>query len=301
MTIDELLETYSFANMIRPTSIRSYRNAVAVFKKTLPPEAINNVSSITELMVNRFRVGVMERSRGTTWNTYRGQLKVLFGYALQIGAIEKCPITPVKRVRIDMRLPKTLKHQQFVAIIDWILSNSWPQESQIFWRTVTEVLYYTAIRRRQLVGLRWSDIDFSSNEILLRAESSKNHREWKIPISDALRVILLQYREAVAKRTVISPESQVFNQLLFCSNRKSPLSPAAITNYYGRIGKALGFPVSPHRFRHSTATQLANSEINLKVVQHLLGHTDIKTTSQYIQPDMNAMRRAVNSVAVINQ
>lgn len=56
-----------------------------------------------------------------------------------------------------------------------------------FWSIVINTFYYSGIRRLQLVGLTWKDIDFDSATIHLRATSSKTHREWFIPIAQPLR------------------------------------------------------------------------------------------------------------------
>ncbi len=58
---------------------------------------------------------------------------------------------------------------------------------------------------------------------------------------------------------------------------------------FRRLSKATNIRISPHRLRHTMATELAASK-DIRTLQELLGHTNISTTMQYVHPDMDRMR-----------
>ncbi|CAB5504287.1 Phage integrase, partial [Bathymodiolus azoricus thioautotrophic gill symbiont] len=64
-----------------------------------------------------------------------------------------------------------------------------------------------------------------------------------------------------------------------------------VSQLFVKWSDKIGTPISPHRFRHTVATKIANSGCNLKSLQQLLGHTDIKTTFGYIETNIGDLRK----------
>lgn len=85
-------------------------------------------------------------------------------------------------------------------------------------------------------------------------------------------------------------EEQVFNVTLFNDGFKGKtMTVDQLGATFWRLSKATNIRISPHRLRHTMATELAASK-DIRTLQELLGHTNISTTMQYIHPDMNRMR-----------
>lgn len=79
----------------------------------------------------------------------------------------------------------------------------------------------------------------------------------------------------------------------------NPLAYSAVTSYYKFISRKVGYPVSPHRFRHSHGTHRVEAGDNLKNVQDALGHADIRTTSQfYLDVDLDARKAAMQRLPI---
>lgn len=129
-----------------------------------------------------------------------------------------------------------------------------------FWAIVIRTFYYTGIRRRQLVELRWEDINFDDATIHLRASSSKTHREWFIPIAEPLLAELENLLLVTIDRIQCKPprHSQVFNVTLFHDRFKGKqMTVDQLSGAFERLSKALGVRITPHRLRHTMATELA--------------------------------------------
>ena len=175
-----------------------------------------------------------------------------------------------------------------------------------FWRTVVLTLYYTGMRRRQLIGLRWRDIDFDKGEIRLCYEGSKTRRQWEIPIADALLPELLKLRKRTLSQRGSSDyaaigQDQVFNVSLFYKRyRGTRMTTEQISGFFRRLAEVSGVRVSAHQMRHTLATELTRGDQpDFKAVAALLGHTDIRTTLRYVHTDTAQMRRLLTRLPVL--
>lgn len=260
-----------------------------------------------------FRTWSLERMRSVSFNTERRHLSVLFNAAVRDGKMACNPFRNVPNAPVTRSLPKALSKAAMLACMDWLKTASRTDckgrlvdvvQPQWFWHIVLRTFYFTGMRKRQLLGLVWDDIDFAGKTILLAATSSKTRREWKVPLPDALASDLLELRRRTAEVTHerIGPR-QVFCLPLFSERRSTfrhaQMRPDNLDHFFQRLRRAMPADaprLSAHRIRHTTSTILANNVRNLKVVQEQLGHSSINTTYIYVHPDMDAMRTALESL-----
>lgn len=300
MTLYDLVERYCLLNVLRPASEACYRNTARVFLNRSLVGADADISVVTRDVLLRFRVDVLKNGSAVSWNTYRCHLRALFSFAVKEGLLPENPfagigIAPAAKGR---------RREISVADVGLVISHLQQSEDPMaeYWTALTHTLYYTGIRRAQLVALRWEDVDLRRKLLTLKAESSKTHREWQIPIRDELvpaLELLAKQAMKVHPHGMLDSLARVFDWRPF--GRSSILAPREITRFYHRLGKRLGLLISPHRFRHTVATTLANSSANLRVVQEILGHTAISTTCQYIHPNTAAMRAAIRLIHPIGE
>lgn len=167
-----------------------------------------------------------------------------------------------------------------------------------FWQTAFKVLYYTGIRRNQLLHVRLKDVCLNSRTIFLSPCGSKTHSENIVPIPDALLPALTAFITK-AKRRGLKPSDQLLNVTKFGSNRYKydVMKDHCVSNCFRELSERLGFAVSPHRLRHTLGTNLMrNPEKNLHLVKEILGHTDIRTTLEYVEPDLQDMKNLLNTM-----
>src|SRR5690606_695212 len=156
-----------------------------------------------------------------------------------------------------------------------------------FWGIVVRTFFFTGIRRSQLPGLLWQDVDLVERTLALRYQTSKNRREKSPP----LHIDLITDLEYLHDRTceVLGrpprPEEQVFNGTLFNPRyRGDRLTRDHITRFFQALSQHMEMAISAHRLRHTMATHLASTG-QLRSLQEVLGHTSLKTTMDYIHPD----------------
>ncbi|WOX06140.1 integron integrase [Microbulbifer pacificus] len=179
-------------------------------------------------------------------------------------------------------------------------------------RLLVELMYGAGLRSAELLSLRIKDIDFGSNNIVVRSGKGNKDRTTILPqaLIPALRrqiekVRILHAEDVAAgfgevylpdalERKYPRAASEIAWQFLFPSSRVGPcprtgvirrhhLHPSALAKHIRHAVKSAGVhkPARAHAFRHSFATHLLESGYDLRTIQELLGHSDISTTEIY--------------------
>ncbi|CAG1021188.1 Tyrosine recombinase XerC [Methylococcales bacterium] len=296
LTIVELAERYCREIVLRPSSKDTYMTAVYIFERDM---AVTAIEDVTHEIVLDWRDRLLQRASLTTWNSYRRCLKTIFNFALRNGWLVENHFLGVKPLSLSRR-KKTLSKRILNEMITSLSSDSPPVTPGWFWIIAIKFLYYTGMRRRQLTSLRWRDIDFDRKTILLSVEGSKSKREWVIPIPPQCDADLRHLLHESKARHERLEACQVFWIQLFMPRYAGPeLQPHQVTAAFARLSKYIGTAVSPHRLRHTMATDLASGlNPDLKSLQYLLGHTNLCTTLEYVTPEMSQLRVQMSKLSL---
>jgi integrase len=158
-----------------------------------------------------------------------------------------------------------------------------------FERAVFCTFLLTGLREQELCHLRWQDVMLRSGQASVRVTgegqkcfSPKDYEEREIPIPDALAEMLRRLpREA---------------KWVFATEKGS--SSTHLLRRLKRVADRVGVEhATLHKFRHTYATRLLGSGCDIVTVQKLMGHSDIETTRQYLNPDDELKRRAVANLS----
>ncbi|TAG77489.1 MAG: hypothetical protein EAZ21_14755 [Betaproteobacteria bacterium] len=299
MKLTDLLNEYLAFRFMRSISADNYRNVVSRFlsSKTINDSTLE-VETLTEIKMAQWRDEIIhERKRSlVTYNNYRQHLNVLLRYATKRGYISKNPLEVVGKAKSPVVLPKCIDFATFDAAIarlnvhasDKSDSRATRLKPLWYWQAVLKTLLLTGMRRGQLIGLRWGDVDFERALIRLRHETSKNHVEHFIPLFPQLREDFLNLRRhALEVRRTIRDSDQVFDCAHFRDLAKyggrSELNVNDIKAFFRKLSEEIGVKITPHRLRHTAATELAMSTLDLRAIQKLLGHQTDRTTLTYIR------------------
>ena len=288
-TFTQLAREYLAETPLRPATVQDYLQIAQIFDTDMSSPALSDISR--DLLL-RWRRAVLARASPTSWNTYFTHWRAIWRWAVTRGLVEHDPLPGTKwSCRVPRKPPRTVSHQVLDGALA-LVENHRAFRPGWFWTLVLRTLYFTGIRRRQLVELRWGDVDLLRQRLKLRSEGSKTHREWDIVLHPECAKGFVELHERFRQHSGRSPqdEEQVFNVTLY--NRRyagNTLKEEQLSGFFKRLSRHLGQPCSAHRLRHTLATDLINRpRANLKSIQELLGHTDIRTTLGYMHPDYQA-------------
>jgi len=138
-------------------------------------------------------------------------------------------------------------------------------------KLILQILYGCGLRVSEVINLKKNDFNFEENLIYIRLAKGRKDRFVKIPNS--------------IKENLKSYSNLNNEDIFFPSSRTGKLTTATIQKIIKNSSKKAGIKknISPHTLRHSFATHLLEQGIDLKIIQKLLGHSDIKTTQIYLQ------------------
>ncbi len=219
-------------------------------------------------------------------------LKVFFNYLEEQEIIE---INPFYRMKVSIRLPSQLPRNIPLKEIEQIL-NTLSQKigisrqkdgytlhylkasPEVFTHFTTllavEMLFATGIRIGELVKIKFQDINLLEGEIQI---AGKGNRERRVFLVGDVQKALLRYYYHLRKS--YAP----LNKRLFVTARGSNINDQHLRLRIKEVAKEAGLTrrITPHMFRHSCATHLLESGMDIRFVQKLLGHQNIATTERY--------------------
>lgn len=305
ITIRDLLEIYICETLLRPDSVRQYRLVVNLFVRA---ETNMPVFAVDRATVIRYRNHVLSRASAVTWNNYRRHLRVLWNFGMRRQTAKTNPFTEIRPAPEARKRKKTIKVVDLSKVINFLqcevakpLSDQKRLKPTWFWLIVVHLTYATGVRRRQLVELRWGHLDLDQGVLLLVAEGSKNYREWSVPVSAHLIEPLKALRQNTIDllKTSNIDSLQIFNVTLFNPKYKgNRMTVNHVSIFFRRLSDATGIRIATHRLRHTLATELANHpNVNMKSVQELLGHSDLRTTLEYyVETNVEQMRSTLEEI-----
>ncbi len=169
----------------------------------------------------------------------------------------------IKRPRRIKKLPVVLSKEEVKTMID--------TTRNLKHRAILAVIYSAGLRISELISLRLSDIDSDRKQIRVLGKGNKyRYTLLSVNTLDMLRIYWRAYK----------PERYLFEGQI----KGQPVSRSTIQIVFSKAVKKAGInkPASVHSLRHSFATHLLEQGVNLKIIQSLLGHSSLRTTSIYL-------------------
>ncbi|MCY3768996.1 MAG: site-specific integrase [Gammaproteobacteria bacterium] len=309
MQLDELLDIYFSVRMLRPVTERGYRATCRTF---VSDTGVRELDELDEAVFIGWRKQVLARACETTWNSYRRNFRVWMKFAVKREFVSRNPIEDVAPATVSNLKKKTVNVASLSRVVAGLTESSCPVKNGWFWSICIKTLFYTGMRRRQLVGLCWKDIDFKRNLIHLVSTTSKTKRTWEVPLDARLYNDLMYLKKETIR--VLGARKNLSGRQTFCiqifddRNRftNDRLKGDQLTGILRKIGQHYSIALSPHRLRHTFGTEVANAmsqneevPFGIRALQHQLGHTNITTTLGYIEPKPEQQRKIVDSLKTI--
>lgn len=272
--IDAFCDALWLADGLAKNSLASYRSDLQHLATWLAEQKLGALHQADAAALTRFVAVLSQTLRATSQARYLSTLRRFYRHLLAQGRIDADPTQKIAMPFKPARLPKTLAEAQ----VDALLAAP-PTDTKLGLRdrSMLETLYATGLRVSELIGLKMHEFDFDVGVVRVFGKGGK---ERLAPLGenaiDWLRRYLVESRPALLKQR----QSEDF----FVTARGAAMTRQAFWGLIKRYALSAGIAperLSPHVLRHAFATHLLNHGADLRVVQLLLGHSDISTTQIY--------------------
>ena len=273
-TIEAFLDGLWMERGLADNTLSAYRSDLQAFARWLeagerPPLLQAGRADVMGYLSARVAAGASRRSSARLLST----LRRFYRFQVRQGAMERDPTARVDAPRAGRPLPASLNEDEVERLLDA------PDAGTTLGlrdRAMLEVLYATGLRVSELVSLRMDQINRRQGVVRV---TGKGGKERLVPLGEAALEALDRYLDG--PRMVTTGAS--LTSAVFMTSRGQGMTRQAFWYRIRDHARNAGIhkPLSPHTLRHSFATHLLNHGADLRVVQLLLGHSDLSTTQVY--------------------
>ena len=267
-------------------TVRNYRQAFEDFYRWLTDPRVGLWAGGFDALGTRemrdFVIEAQRRFDRRTLHNHASGLRSFFKFWMQRGRIKRNPLLNIPLPKLEKRLPKFLTEEQMRQLLSGpqrLLENG-GVEPHIAWRDrlAMELLYGGGLRVSELVALNYGAIDLDSG---VARVIGKGRKERLCPLGRVALTVLKKFRDDFA------PGKGPTDPVLVNPNGRR-MTVDAVQLMLKRYLALAGLPMdlTPHKLRHSYATHLLNAGADLRLVQELLGHSQLATTQLYTHVSM---------------
>lgn len=269
--IDLFLDALWMEHGLSANTLSAYGSDLKIFAAGLRGKSLLEVNNgdISAFLSKRYVEGLTSRSAARILSS----LRRFYAYLLRENRIHIDPTALIEAPHIGRPLPASLSETDVELLL------AAPEPALLLGqrdRTMLEVLYATGLRVSELVGLRLDQLNLRMGVVRI---TGKGNKERLVPLGEQAVECLETYLGATRKDLLGLRQCDV----LFVTNRGAGMTRQAFWHLIKRYAKQAGIAkeLSPHTLRHAFATHLLNHGADLRVVQLLLGHSDLATTQIY--------------------
>jgi integrase/recombinase XerD len=271
--IDKFLDAIWMERGLSANTLGAYRADLMTLGRGLSEHDIEiqdaQKSDLLEFIAKRVESGAKPRSTARQLSSFRR----FFRYIMREGMRGDDPTADIEMPRIGRSLPKSLTEDEVESLLHAPNTDE-PLGHRD--RAMLELLYATGLRVSELINLKQSQVNF--NQGVLRIVG-KGDRERLIPLGDESQRWMRDFIDGPRMEILLERQTDY----LFPTRRGDRMTRQAFWHIIKRYAQKAGVEkkLSPHSLRHAFATHLLNRGADLRVVQLLLGHSDLSTTQIY--------------------
>ncbi len=226
---------------------------------------------------------VKGRAKATTTGRQLSSLKRFYRYSLRQGRVKADPTLKIDAPKLPRPLPKSLTEADVESLLD---APRIEKALGLRDKAMLETLYASGLRVSELTTLRISQVSQDMGVVRVMGKGSK---ERLVPLGEEALAWIRRYLKEARPGLLGGKTSND----LFVTARGAAMTRQMFWQLLRRYGLKAGLkkPISPHTLRHAFATHLLNHGADLRVVQLLLGHSDISTTQIYTHVARERMKQ----------
>jgi integrase len=257
--------------------------------KTIKLETAKKIADALDMeVVKLFKTTVRKSALADkTLQRYYSLVSAILGAAVQLQAIPENPAARVVKPKGAKKEAAYLDDKEALQVMEKLTT------APLKWRTVIMLLLYSGMRRGELCGLMWSDLDFDNNLVHITkanqylsgkgifekgTKNEASNRVIKMP--EAMFSLLREYRGWQSEERLKIGDRWQDSGKVFTQENGQPMHPSSVTGWVRDFREAHGLPhFTPHTLRHTSATLLIMQGVPVKAVSARLGHASQNTTN----------------------
>jgi integrase/recombinase XerD len=281
--IERFLDKLWAERGLSDNSLQSYRHDLLHLHKRLVARGQKLETARREDLLAVLATEVQQRKSPRSVSRYLSAYRQFYRWLLREGTIATDPVALIESPKTGRGLPKALTEKQVESLL------AAPDTETLLGqrdRAMLELMYATGLRVSELVGLELPNLNMNQGVIRV---IGKGQKERLVPMGEeaheSLRVYLGDGRPGLLKGAQ--------SDSVFVTSRKAGMTRQAFWYVVRRYAAQceITSKLSPHMLRHSFATHLLNHGADLRVVQLLLGHSDLSTTQIYTHIAREGLKR----------
>ena len=271
--IEQYLDSVWMERGLSENTLASYRRDLMQYAGWLQARGQCLIGAGKEELQRHLAWRFAERVKASSTARLLSSLRGFYRYLVREKLIEADPTLLIESPKKGRSLPKTLTESDVESLLQ---APDIGDPVELRDRAMLELLYATGLRVTELVTLQGSQVNLRQGVIRVMGKGSK---ERLVPLGEEAIGWVLQYIRDGRPQLISDPASEV----LFPSRRGQQMTRQTFWHRIKRYALVAGIdkPLSPHVLRHAFATHLLNHGADLRVVQMLLGHSDLSTTQIY--------------------
>jgi len=271
--IDEFLDALWSERGLSKNTLDAYGRDLKLFSAWLDKKHLKLLQAQNSHLQDYIAYCGKKGSKASSMARSFSSLKRFYRYQVREARLEVDPTALIDAPKQAKPLPTTLSESQVEALID---ACNTMDSLGLRDRAMLELLYATGLRVTELVSLEYSQLSLQQGVVRV---IGKGNKERLVPMGDEAVKWLSQYVESARPALMVG---KGITAALFVTKRGSGMTRQAFWYLIKRYALMVGIKkISPHTLRHAFATHLLNHGADLRVVQLLLGHSDLSTTQIY--------------------
>jgi len=281
---DKFLEYLRLEKRYSPHTITSYRKDLDDFYAFyLETESSENVLKADKKIIRNFIVELSKNNISKrSINRKISALRSFYLFLLKLGEIEISPLETITSLKFYAEKQIPMSQDEMETLQNDVMD----KVEDVLQRSIVEVLYQTGIRKAELCGLIFENVNLEVQQLKILGKGNKQRY---IPISADLANLLLKYQH-------IRKPQEEYKSYFFVNKKGKKLTEKFV---YVVVNKYLSLvtskeKTSPHILRHSFATHVLDNGAEISKVQKILGHSSLASTQVYTNANIEQLKKVFN-------
>ncbi len=281
--IEQFLDAVWSERGLSQQTLDSYRYDLLGLHRYLLTRKQSMHSAGREHLLDFLAEKIRQAASPRSLSRYLSCFRQYYRYALRQNLVAEDPTALIEGPKLGRGLPRALGEEQVEALI---AAPDTESKLGLRDRAMLELMYASGLRVSELVGLELSRVNLKQGVVRVMG---KGNKERLIPVGEEASDWLQKYLRHSRPELLKSGSSN----LVFLTSRRKGMTRQAFWHSIRKYALKAGVEeaVSPHMLRHSFATHLLNHGADLRIVQLLLGHSDLSTTQIYTHIAREGLKR----------